>query len=73
VTQRPDGGPELFVFRVVSAFLTEARQMKEDGLGPEYLLSRFQNLSINLGPRFESSPLLAELVREGHTFYSRFP
>ena len=47
--------------------------MKEDGLGLEYLLSRFQNLSINLGPRFESSPLLAELVREGHTFYSRFP
>ncbi len=44
-----------------------------DTLGLEHILSRLQDLSIHLGPRFEPSPLLAKLVREGHTFYSRFP
>ena len=165
VAQRPDGGPALLVFRVIGAFLAEARRMEEDGLerreidgaarafglakgpfeietkrnkrrrveapgsrrdplleerlvlpmineasrileeeapragaidlavvvgggfpafrggllhyadalGLDHLLNRFQYLSIHLGPRFEPPPLLAELVRERHTFYSRFP
>jgi hypothetical protein len=44
-----------------------------DTLGLDLLLSRFQELSEDLGPRFSPSLLLADLVREGHTFYSRFP